>query len=316
MPAFGMRLILFTCIFLFIYFIDGNAQSHRRLVSNTTISLSGGSATYYGDLSPYRNPLRGILKSSSYNFAFSLTREFNERWGQNIDLRFTELKGSDYKYNTNIFPWQIVFSQNLVRNLHFRNHIFQAAYSLKYYIIENTATISRRKVEFLPYIIAGIGISTTNPKAKLPSDNGSGKWTSLRNLHTSGENISYKPYFFYIPIGLGFNKKINHRWDFKAQATFNVPFNDYIDDVSQTLFLNKEEFKNETSFKLHNRVNEKFDALTGKDRTQALFNSDNPLGTIDVSGKLRGTNSTFLTLYDIYVTTEVGIIYWLDWKIR
>ncbi|MBK6979672.1 MAG: hypothetical protein IPH28_23420 [Cytophagaceae bacterium] len=84
MPAFGMRLILFTCIFL-IFFASGRAQ-HSRLTTNSTLSISLGSSTYYGDLSPYRYPFRGIIKSSSFNGAISLTRELNERWAHQLDF--------------------------------------------------------------------------------------------------------------------------------------------------------------------------------------------------------------------------------------
>lgn len=314
MPAFGMRLILFTCIFL-IFFASGRAQE-SRLTSNTTISISLGSSTYYGDLSPYRYPFRGIIKSSSFNGAISLTRELNERWAHQLDLRFTELHGSDFKYNTNLLGYQNVFANLLERNLHFRNHIYQVSYALKYYIIENNATINRRRGNFLPYLIAGVGLASNNPKAKAPSADGSGTWQALRPLHTSGDGISYSPVFLNMPLGIGFNKKINRRWDFKAQVMFNVPFNDFLDDVSGTLYISKEEFSNSDSYTFHNRIFETNDALSGKNRMEVLLANGIKLEEVDISGISRGSKSTPLTYYDIYLTTEIGLTYWLDWKIR
>ncbi|MFN8429620.1 MAG: outer membrane beta-barrel protein [Spirosomataceae bacterium] len=303
-------------IFLYIFSLLGVSAQKSRLTSNTTLSGSFGSSTYYGDMSPYSLPVRGILKSSSFNGAITLTKEFNERWAQNLDLRFTQLKGSDFKYNTNLFGYQEFLVNNFERNLHFRNNIFQVAYTLKYYVKENTATINRRRGNFLPYFIFGVGVATNNPKAKAPSSDGSGDWKALRPLHTSGSNVSYSPVFLNVPFGVGFNKKINRRWDFKAQAMLNVPFNDYLDDVSGTLFLNKEEFKNPDAFIFHNRSGERTDALSGKSRNEILLNNGIDLSTVDMSGSLRGSNSSPLTYYDMFVTTEIGLTYWLDWKIR
>lgn len=309
-----MRFRFITFLFI-ISFFGANAQ-RSRLTSNTTLSGSFGSSTYYGDMSPYRYPLRGILKSSSFNSAISITRELNERWAQQIDFKFTELKGSDYKYNTHLLKFQSAYLNFLERNLHFRNHIFQISYSFKYYLVENNAIINRRRTDFLPYFLLGFGVGTNNPKAKAPSDDGSGKWRSLRSLNTSGKETNYSPIFSYLPIGLGFNKKINRRWDFKTQIMVNLPFNDYLDDVSGTLFLNRGEFTNPESFIFHNRTKEPFDALTGGNRKELLLLYGVNIDNLDFSGELRGTKSTFLTTYDIYLTTEIGLTYWLDWKIR
>ena len=309
-----MRFRFITFLFI-ISFFGANAQ-RSRLTSNTTLSGSFGSSTYYGDMSPYSLPIRGILKSSSFNGAITLTKEFNEKWAQNLDLRFTQLKGSDFNYNTNLLGYQKIIDQLLERNLHFRNNIFQLSYTLKYYIIENNATINRRRGNFLPYFIFGVGVATNNPKAKAPSEDGSGAWKALRPLHTSGSNVSYSPVYLNVPFGFGFNKKINRRWDFKAQAMLNVPFNDYLDDVSGTLFLNKEEFKNPDAYIFHNRSKEATDALTGKNRNEVLLSNGIEISSIDLSGKLRGSRASLLTYYDIFLTTEIGLTYWLDWKIR
>ncbi|MBK6979673.1 MAG: hypothetical protein IPH28_23425 [Cytophagaceae bacterium] len=231
-------------------------------------------------------------------------------------MRFTELHGSDFKYNTNLFGNQNVFLNLLERNLHFRNHIYQVSYALKYYILENNATINRRRGDFLPYLIAGVGFASNNPKAKAPSADGSGAWQALRPLQTSGDGVSYSPVFLNMPFGIGFNKKINRRWDFKAQAMLNVPFNDYLDDVSGTLYLSKEEFTNPETFVFHNRSGEPIDAITGKNRNQVLQKNGIDPSRMDFSGKMRGSNGTPLTLYDIFLTTEIGLSYWLDWKIR
>lgn len=279
-----------------------------KFITNSTVSGAIGTCTYYGDLSPYRYPLRGFLKSSSLNASFNYTREINERRAHSFGIYFSELKGSDFKYNQNS---KIFLSSNYIRGLHFRNQSLQIEFSEKIYFIDNQSTIDRRRNKFLPYATIGMGLLYNNPSAREAFSNTKGNWIKLRPLNTQGNAKKYAPILPFIPIGLGFNKKINRRIDFKAQGRVVFCFSDVLDDVTQTPYLLSESFRNKKVFALHNRINEPIDALTGEIRSTIVL-------TNEAKQQLtyRGANSSFFTKYDLFITTEFGIIYWLDWKIR
>jgi hypothetical protein len=282
-----------------------------KFITNSTISGTIGTATYYGDLSPYKFPFRGLLKSSSFNTSLSYTREISERRAHNLTLHFTELRGSDFKYNQNS---KVLLTSHQIRGLHFRNQSWQIEFQEKIYLIENQSTINRRKNNFLPYLSSGIGLLYNHPTARDPYDVKLGNWRSLRALNTQGNKKKYSLIVPFVPLSIGFHKKINRRFDFKFQGNINYCFSDFLDDVSGTPYLSYENFENPKAYIFHNRINEPFDALTGQDRKAILLT--NSLTDPVKNGALRGSNSSYLTKFDTFITTEFGINYWLDWKIK
>ena len=281
-----------------------------KFITNSTIGGSVGTATYYGDLSPYRYPFRGLFKSTSFNSALCYTREINERRAHKLSLHFTELRGSDFKYNSS----KITIVPNLIRGVHFRNRSIQLDFQETFYLLRNQSTIDRRRNTFLPYLAMGVGILTNNPKAREPFENEKGNWVSLRLLSTHGKSNKYSYIIPYIPLSLGINIKITKRLDFKVQGNINYCFSDFLDDVSETPYLNAEGFSNSVTSAFHNRIHESTDALTGQDRKSIEING---LSITEYpTPKFRGSNSSIFSKFDTSITTEFGIIYWLDWKIR
>lgn len=292
----------------FLFIITFSCFGQRgRFITNSTVSGALGTTTYYGDLSPYSYPFTGLLRSSSFNSSLHYTREINERRAHSVGIYFSELRGSDFKYNQN----SMIAPSNYIRGLHFRNRSLQLEFSEKIYFTENQSTINRRRNNFLPYLTLGVGLLYNNPSAREAFTDSKGNWVKLRPLNTQGTDKKYSAILPFVPLGLGFNKKINQRMDFMAQGRVNICFSDVLDDVTQTPYLPAENFSNPKAFELHNRIYEPIDALTGKERTnEVLFNRNMEIPTY------RGTNTSLLTKYDLFITTEVGITYWLDWKIR
>jgi hypothetical protein len=296
-----------SLVFLFLTSNASFAQ-RGRFITNSTVSGAVGTTTYYGDLSPYRYPLKGLLLSSSFNSSLHYTREVNERRAHNVAIHFSELRGSDFRYNQNT---KIFFASNYIRGLHFRNRSLQIDFSEKIYLIENQSTIYRKRNKFLPYLTLGLGLLHNNPSARESFSDTKGDWVRLRPLNTQGTDKKYPAILAYLPVGLGFNIKINRRMDFMAQGRVNVCFSDVLDDVTQTPYLTAESFSNPKAYEFHKRIYEPIDALTGAERTSDEWSNRN-----FEEPAFRGNNSSIFTKYDLFITTEFGVTYWLDWKIR
>ena len=301
------------CFLFFLILLNFNlaAQPPSKFRDFASYSLAAGSSSYFGDLSPYRTFYRGFLKSSSFNFGASYTKEINEHWANYLEFHLTELRGSDFKYN---YKSNEILNSYLLRNFHFRNHLISLAFLKKYYPFENNATINRRRPIFQPYLSAGIGVFFHNPQARGVYADGKANWVALQPLHTAGNQYTYSRFQPYVPLSIGFIKKLNRRCDFKAQATLNLCFTDYLDDVSQTPYISSSSFSNPEAYIFHNRASEEFDALTGKSRTDYL----ECLGiqNQEIAGGFRGSNTSILSRFDLYITTEIGLNIWLEKKIR
>lgn len=78
-----------------------------------------------------------------------------------------------------------------------------------------------------PYVFAGIGLTSNNPKAHYQ-----GEWHSLRPLQT--EDVAYSAVAFVLPAGLGITYHVNSKLDISAEWGYRITFTDYLDDVSTT----------------------------------------------------------------------------------
>jgi hypothetical protein len=80
------------------------------------------------------------------------------------------------------------------------------------------------------YVFGGLGATYFNPKGQY-SD---GSWHALRPLMTEGQSNPYSPIAFTVPMGFGFRLGLGAQWRIGLEATYNMVFSDYIDDVSTT----------------------------------------------------------------------------------
>src|SRR5690606_21083476 len=76
-----------------------------------------------------------------------------------------------------------------------------------------------------PYVFAGIGVSTNNPKTLLD-----GEWIDLRPLQL--ENNPYEKYVLVFPMGLGLKYKLNSYVDLILEGNYRFTMTDYLDDIS------------------------------------------------------------------------------------
>jgi hypothetical protein len=132
------------------------------------------------------------------------------------------------------------------RNFFFRSGNLELYTSLMYDYYEFTKNMRKRKL-LSPYIFAGVGLVTYNPRAEL-----NGKWYSLRTLKTEGKSYGYVTPI--IPFGFGVKIKNTRAWDFLAEVGYRLTFTDYIDDVSSFEYKPLAEFDSQEAADLSNRT--------------------------------------------------------------
>lgn len=196
---------------------------------------------YFGDLSP-----KSQIASTNISLtrpAFSVFASF--RYTPNLSFRgsfsWSRLKGDDFE---SADPYGENSRFRYVRNASFRNDIKELAFIGVWDIFGNHGTFLNR-VNFTPYVFAGIAVFHHNPKAKAPDVDKfgqplaeAGEWVALRPLGTEGQlsqHYDVKQYSLIqpsIPFGLGIRTKLSKRWDFEFEVGYRYLFTDYIDDVS------------------------------------------------------------------------------------
>jgi len=91
-----------------------------------------------------------------------------------------------------------------------------------------------------PYLLAGVGMYHFEPQAKLNNT-----WIALKPLHTEGEGFSeypnrkeYKLTQTNFPVGVGVRYDLSETFNIRAEFVYRVLKTDYLDDVSQTNYIN------------------------------------------------------------------------------
>ena len=225
--------------------------SQRNMAKQySSVGLSAGSAHYFGDLARPRYFQYSLYTHVRPSVSAHYTRHFNENFAVRMQGSWVRLYGNDYTMSQRNID---VLWQQAVRNLHFRNDVKELAFSaiinpLPQYVSSKGAQ-GRAKVR--PFISVGVGGIFHNPKARsnpfgydpttksrVPNTSYvPDKWVSLRQYHTSGQEINGSPIKQYslvqavVPLGFGINYKLNDNWDFGVEGNFRFSSTDYIDDV-------------------------------------------------------------------------------------
>ena len=354
---FSVFLVLFSIIYITpsfsqnffsnIFKSDGTRR-RSNFERHSDVSFGIGTSNYYGDIAPFNRPIQSTLQNIRWNASFNYTRHFSPHFSGNVGFTWARIAADDSK-----FEGIAGIEKLYMRNVHFRNDVKELAFTGIYnFIPENRSFRNRAKLS--PYLFAGIAIFHHNPEAKTPT-NYSGndalpnEWISLQPLSTEGQGLnSTDPLLTYetqsynlinvsIPFGVGIRYKLNHYWDLGFEAGVRYTFSDYLDDTGGyyadiTDLANA----NPLSAVFGHRENEKFTALTGKDREAFIRNyyasqgtkgsPPNPafldatlfplntLPTFDGAfGEGRNSSSR---LNDMYVLTSFRIIYHIPPSIK
>lgn len=180
------------------------------------VGLSGGAVYYLGDLNPGMH-----FKNTQVSYGILLRYNVNDRWTVRLSGLRGMIKGSSpastYMPSREISFESPVTDVSAVAEFNF----------LRYF------TGSRRS-GVTPFIYAGAGITFFKPESG---------GVELQPLGTEGQNAGYlgrKPYKLTqvnFPFGLGGKFSLTRRLCLTAFWEMHMLFTDYLDDVSQTYYL-------------------------------------------------------------------------------
>jgi hypothetical protein len=213
------------------------------------VGISLNSLHYFGDLSPTPKRISTDLSLTRPAIGFSFTHRFGPRYQLQTAFTYGGIRGSDTESADQSDTENGIFRYN--RNLSFRNRIKELSVIAQIDLWENQSTYISR-VQWTPYLYAGIAIFHHNPQARAPETDAAGnptgrggQWVNLQPLGTEGQyatlqpgdaNFGIKPYKRIqpsIPFGIGARFRLNEVMDIAAEWGFRYTFTDYLDDVSR-----------------------------------------------------------------------------------
>lgn len=319
------KILVGTLLFTLLVTYASEAQRRKTPFEQySTVSFGLGTASYLGELAPYRTPVRSVFRMMRWNVNAGYTRNFTPHLAARLGFTWARLAGDDEYYNRgaggNPFP------SFYVRNLHFRNDIKEFSL-VGIYKLRGDGRSPNRRVAFSPYLFAGIAVLAHNPKAKTPQAPGyDNNWVALQPLGTEGQGQPgyAKPYSlvtYSIPFGMGFTWRVNNQWNVGIEGGVRISGSDHLDDVGG-LFPDPAVLKNDLARAMSNRTNEPIAARTGRDRTdivrQIVYPNEpsiDPFATSPLSGwgqgDFRGGGRG-----DNYLLTNITVSYVLPSKIK
>ena len=230
-----MRKGLIIVLFGFLMSVQSLGQSFLGDHYNDryfTVNAGIGQSSYFGELN-HRFQIEQGLSHFNVGLEARLLNHFSAR----TEFILYKISGTDADAADSSF-----FQQ---RNLSFKSTNFEANFQIQYYLFPyNEIYHRRRSIE--PFVVAGIGFSTLNPKTKFDGDD-----IKLRTLKTEG--VNYGPITMVIPVGIGLKFKISQFVNLIAELSYRFTFEDYFDDVS-TVYISS--FENELAGILSNRRGE------------------------------------------------------------
>lgn len=184
----------------------------------------GGLTYYIGDLNP---KLHFNMSKPSYGAIIRYT--FDERWTVRANIISGKIAGDDHKTKA-VANRELSFSSNLTE-ISFQGELHFFKYR----------TGSKRHW-FTPYLFGGVGIMMYNPQANI-----NGELVNLRELGTEGQYSSvysdrtpYNLTQICLPFGMGVKFGFWKRLCVTLEWGMRKTFTDYLDDCSQTYYLNHE----------------------------------------------------------------------------
>jgi hypothetical protein len=213
-------------ILILIFLVTGwEAHSQNfyryRFEAPWSVSASVGATQYYGELYSFWKYNEGI--QPEWNANLSVSYLFGTNLRARLDGTYYKISGSDLPSDPR--------AERIPRNLHFKASNFELSGMIEYYLFP-VKTYNITRPQWNPYIFAGVGISTNNPRAKLD-----GNWVDLRPLQL--ENNPYDEIIAVFPMGIGLRYKLNVYMDLKVEGNYRFTLTDYLDDISA---YNVEEF--------------------------------------------------------------------------
>lgn len=317
------RFVTLLMIAVFGFISPSHAQKLYQPAYNT-VSFGLGTASYYGDLSPYMRIIPSTFDDIRWNIGASFTHNFGNRWSVRAGLRYIRIAGDDANM-LGVKGREFSYA----RNLHFRNDIKELSLNATLDILKTDHYLRRRFIR--PYLVGGVALFLHSPQARPNPAVSSSTWVSLRDLRTEGQGLPgygtmYKSWAGALTGGVGFKIKLSNYIDLGLEATANYVTTDYIDDVGGN-YAKPSDLATigALSVSMGNRSLERTAAYSGQNRTAgvrayvvtrepAYSNTTlDPFAstTMQNFGTPNTNRGTSSFLSDGYMITSVSVIYYL-----
>lgn len=180
----------------------------------------GGTANYYGDLSPDK----ALLTRSKPAFGAFIRHNWAPTWSTSLRITKATLEGNDADAHD---------EHQRERNLSFRSPLWS-------FSVHQIASLGgyhpHQQRYFVPYVSLGLSLIHFNPKTVYQ-----GEWIDLQPLGTEGQGLAayperkpYKLWELALPLGFGLRYAFNEHVNFNFNIHYYLAFTDYLDDVSTT----------------------------------------------------------------------------------
>lgn len=201
--------------------INAQAQTENPVHRPWTMGVNLGTFIYQGDLTP---AVAGSWKTARPGIELSLTKQVTNHMSLKYALVLASLRGDDMKYKNEQ-------EYRGYRQFYYQSHFAELSVSDNFSLFGADKTTGR----FNPYISAGVGVAFMIDRAN-SSANTQWNYFSASNLleHVKEDSAKGIPRAFVsVPLGLGFNYRINDRLHFNMEALYRLSISDYLDGYSR-----------------------------------------------------------------------------------
>lgn len=188
------------------------AQSFYRYHKAGQLNIYGGIgiSKYFGELADEKK-----LGDVNPHVTIGLTIPLKSRWSLRPEFTYYTISAADSDLPK--------YDSRKNRNLSFKSNNLELSGLLIYGLHAKSTPLKISKLR--PYLLAGIGVTYFNPKAKLD-----GIWHQLQVLYTEG--IDYQKFTVIVPLGFGLAYQISSQWQLGLELSYRLTFTDFLDDVS------------------------------------------------------------------------------------
>lgn len=204
------------------------------------VGVFGGGSYYLGDINP---GLHFVGTEPAFGGFFRYN--YKDRWGFRLGANQGKLKADDNVFSEvkatqayiggdiNINDPNAIYYLTANRGLNFETDITEIHLIAELHFFP--FFVGSKRNTWTPYIFAGGAMYLYNPK---PIGGG----PNLRELGTEGQglagrNETYKSTAFAIPFGIGMKLSLGKRLGLGFEWGMRKTFNDYLDDISSTYYL-------------------------------------------------------------------------------